>query len=39
MHVVVLVSGDYYVSSPKEYYQNVFVAKVASGFDVAVLAQ
>lgn len=39
MHVVVLVPGDYYVSSLKEYYQTVFVARVASGFDVAVLAQ
>lgn len=40
MHVVVLVPGDYYVCSPKEYYQNVFVvARLASGFDGAVLAR
>lgn len=38
MHVIVLVPGDYYVISLKEYYQNVFAARAAFGFDVAVLA-
>lgn len=38
MHVVMLIPGDYYVISLKEYYQNAFVARAAFGFDVAVLA-
>lgn len=33
-----LVPGDYFVRSLKEYDQTVYVAKVASGFDVAVFA-